>query len=41
MISQGASEMNLGFVVSDEELPEVVGVLHREFFSELDPDVFE
>jgi aspartate kinase len=41
MISQGASEMNIGFVVADEELPEVVGVLHREFFSELDPDVFE
>lgn len=41
MISQGASEMNLGFVVADEEVPEVVGVLHREFFSELDPDVFE
>jgi len=41
MISQGASEMNLGFVVSDEELPDVVAVLHKEFFSELDPDVFE
>ncbi|MFL6448889.1 MAG: lysine-sensitive aspartokinase 3 [Bryobacteraceae bacterium] len=41
MISQGASEMNIGFVVADEEVPEVVGVLHREFFSELDPDVFE
>jgi aspartate kinase len=41
MISQGASEMNLGFVVSDKELPEVVEVLHREFFSELDPNVFE
>lgn len=41
MISQGASELNLGFVVADEELPEVVGVLHEEFFSELDPDVFE
>src|SRR4051794_10464767 len=41
MISQGASEMNLGFVVADEELPDVVRVLHREFFSELDPDVFE
>ncbi len=41
MISQGASELNIGFVVSDEELPQVVGVLHQEFFSELDPDVFE
>lgn len=41
MISQGASEMNLGFVVSDKEVPEVVEVLHREFFSELDPNVFE
>lgn len=41
MISQGASEMNLGFAVSDKELPEVVAVLHREFFSELDPNVFE
>jgi aspartate kinase len=41
MISQGASEMNLGFAVSDKELPDVVAVLHREFFSELDPNVFE
>jgi aspartate kinase len=41
MISQGASELNLGFVVLDDELPEVVRVLHSEFFSELDPNVFE
>lgn len=41
MISQGASEMNLGFVVADEALPDVVAVLHQEFFSELDPQVFE
>jgi aspartate kinase len=40
MISQGASEINLTFVVEEEQMPEVVATLHREFFSDLDPDVF-
>jgi aspartate kinase len=40
MISQGASEINLTFVVEEDQVAEVVSRLHREFFSDLDPDVF-
>ena len=40
MISQGASVLNLGFVIADADLELVVGELHTEFFSELDPAVF-
>lgn len=40
MISQGASEINLSFVVEEEDVPEIVQRLHRKFFSELDPEVF-
>ena len=41
MISQGASELNLGFVVRESDLSDTVAALHEEFFSELDPAVFE
>ena len=41
MISQGASEINLTFVIEEEAVAEVIGRLHKAFFSELDPDVFE
>jgi aspartate kinase len=40
MISQGASLLNLGFVIADSDLPGAVSALHQEFFSELDPAVF-
>jgi aspartate kinase len=40
MISQGASLLNLGFVVSDNDVKDCVASLHQEFFSELDPAVF-
>jgi len=40
MISQGASEINLTFVIEEAEVPEVVRRLHRTFFSDLDPAVF-
>ncbi|MDQ2776073.1 MAG: lysine-sensitive aspartokinase 3 [Acidobacteriota bacterium] len=40
MISQGASLLNLGFVVSDTDVKETVSALHTEFFSDLDPAVF-
>ncbi len=40
MISQGASEINLTFVVEEDDMVDVVRRLHREFFSELDPAVF-
>jgi aspartate kinase len=41
MISQGASLLNLSFVVADEEVQRALRLLHDEFFRELDPEVFE
>jgi aspartate kinase len=40
MISQGASEINLTFVVEEDEVPQVIRRLHSVFFSELDPEIF-
>ena len=40
MISQGASEINLTFVVEEDDMLDVVQRLHKEFFSDLDPAVF-
>ncbi len=40
-ISQGASLLNLSFVVAAADLPGAVTALHREFFTELDPMVFD
>lgn len=40
MISQGASEINLTFVIDEDQVPEVVQRLHRAFFSQLDPETF-
>lgn len=41
MLSQGASKLNLSFVVAAEDLVPAVESLHREFFTELDPAVFD
>jgi aspartate kinase len=41
MISQGASDLNLSFVVASGDLTGAVEALHNEFFSDLDPAVFE
>lgn len=41
MISQGASEINITFVVDEDDAPEVVRRLHAAFFSEVDPEVFD
>ena len=41
MVSQGASALNLGFVVAGADLPAAVKALHEEFFRELDTAVFE
>jgi aspartate kinase len=41
MISQGASLLNLSFVVAEPDLVRTVERLHREFFSRLDPAVFD
>jgi len=41
MISQGASEINLTFVIEEDAVPEVVRRLHQMFFTDPDPEVFE
>lgn len=41
MLSQGASLLNIGFVVSSNDLVSAVEALHREFFTDLDPEVFQ
>jgi aspartate kinase len=41
MISQGASLLNISFVVAETDLQRTVAALHEEFFSTLDPEVFE
>jgi len=40
MISQGASEINLTFVIDEEQVPSVVQRLHKRFFAELDSETF-
>ena len=40
MISQGASEINLTFVIEEEDVPGVIRRLHSSFFAELDAEVF-
>ncbi len=41
MISQGASLLNISFVVAESDLHRTVAALHEEFFARLDPAVFE
>ena len=40
MISQGASEINISFVIDEADVPHAVSRLHHAFFSEVDPEVF-
>ena len=40
MISQGASEINLTFVVDEEQVPSIVQRLHKAFFANPDPEIF-
>jgi aspartate kinase len=40
MISQGASEINLTFVIEEDDVPRAVKQLHDIFFSDPDPEVF-
>lgn len=40
MISQGASEINVTFVIDEADADRVVRQLHAEFFKEVDPEVF-
>jgi len=41
MISQGASEINITFVIEEDDVPQVVQRLHSTFFAEADPAVFD
>jgi aspartate kinase len=41
MISQGASLLNIGFVIAAADVDRALNALHSEFFSELDTTVFE
>lgn len=41
MISQGASAINITFVIDEDRLLEVVRNLHDVFFEKVDPDIFE
>lgn len=41
MISQGASEINITFVIDEDAVEKTVQKLHQAFFSELDPETFE
>ena len=40
MISQGASRLNVSFVVDEKDLRPAVEALHHTFFSEIDEEVF-
>ena len=41
MVSQGASQLNLSLVVDAADLTRAVESLHREFFTNFDPEAFE
>jgi aspartate kinase len=41
MISQGASEINMSFMVNEEDAEEAVRALHNQFFGNPDPVVFD
>ncbi len=41
MISQGASEINMSFMVEEEDVEEAVRSLHRHFFKDPDPEIFD
>jgi len=41
MISQGASEINMSFMVNEEDVEEALRSLHRKFFANPDPTIFD
>jgi aspartate kinase len=41
MISQGASEINMSFMIEESDVNEAVRALHAEFFAAPDPTVFD
>src|SRR5438067_6560140 len=40
MISQGASEINISFVIEEDDVPHAVQSLHRAFFRDVDAEIF-
>jgi aspartate kinase len=40
MISQGASEINISFVIEEDDVPRVIQSLHKRFFADPDHDFF-
>ena len=41
MISQGASEINMSFMVNEEDVDEALRSLHKKFFASPDPAIFD
>ena len=41
MISQGASEINMSFMINEEDVEEAVRSLHKKFFASPDPTIFD
>lgn len=41
MISQGASEINMSFMINEEDVEEAVRSLHKRFFVAPDPSIFD
>jgi aspartate kinase len=41
MISQGASEINMSFMIEEDDVDEALRSLHAAFFADPDPDVFD
>ena len=41
MISQGASEINMSFMVNEEDVEEALRSLHKKFFANPDPTIFD
>jgi len=41
MISQGASEINMSFMINEEDVEEAVRSLHRKFFAAPDSNIFD
>lgn len=41
MISQGASEINMSFMIDEEDVDEAIRSLHQHFFADPDPSIFD
>jgi aspartate kinase len=41
MISQGASEINMSFMIEESDADEAIRSLHKVFFADADPEVFD